>query len=138
VSEDAGREENEDIALQEGAGPGEPARPRAHIGTLNEKPLHAALKNWYAQAGDRFEVRVDGFFIDIVRPRGSEDDLLIEIQTKSVAKLKRKLTRLAETHPVRLVYPIGQEKWIVRVGDDGEVIGRRRSPKRNGPESVFA
>lgn len=114
------------------------AAPRAHIGTLNEKPLHAALKEWYGRPGDRFEAQVDRFFIDIVRPRAGQADLLIEIQTKNLAKLKHKLTTLAETHDVRLIYPIGQEKWIVRLGDDGEMIGRRRSPKRDGPESVFA
>jgi hypothetical protein len=111
---------------------------RAHIGTLNEKPLHAALKNWYGRPGDQFEVRVDGFFIDIVQPRAGEGDLLVEIQTKNLFAMKRKLNRLVETHEVRLVYPVGQEKWIVRMGDDGEVIGRRRSPKRGGLESVFA
>ena len=26
------------------------------IGLLNEKPLHASLKQWYAQPGDQFEV----------------------------------------------------------------------------------
>ena len=44
----------------------------SEIGTLNEKPLHAALKAWYAQPGDRLEVAVDGFVVDIVR-----GDLLI-------------------------------------------------------------
>ncbi len=34
------------------------------IGLLNEKPLHASLKEWYAQPGDQFEVPVDGFVID--------------------------------------------------------------------------
>ena len=66
-----------------------------------------------------------------------EADLLIEIQTKNLFAMKRKLNRLVETHSVRLVHPIGQEKWIVRQGEDGEVIGRRRSPKRGGLESVF-
>ena len=46
------------------------------IGTLNEKPLHAALKDWCARPGDQFEVFVDGFVVDIVR-----GNLLIEIQT---------------------------------------------------------
>ncbi len=100
--------------------------------------MHAALKTWYGREGDRFEVRVDGFFIDIVRPRPAGDDLLVEIQTKNLFGLKRKLARLTETHEVRLVYPIGQEKWIVRVGDGGEIVGRRRSPKRSGVETVFA
>ena len=38
-----------------------------NIGLLNEKPLHAALKEWYAQPEDRFEVSVDGFVIDVVQ-----------------------------------------------------------------------
>jgi hypothetical protein len=39
---------------------------------------------------------------------------------------------------VRLVYPIAYEKWIVRLGQDGEsVLGRRKSPKRGAVEQVF-
>ena len=105
----------------------------AAIGTLNEKPLHAALKEWVALPGDSFEVRVDGFIADIVR-----GDLLIEIQTRHLVALKRKLRKLVEDHPVRLVHPIAAEKWIVRVGEDGETIGRRRSPRRGSVEHVFA
>jgi len=103
------------------------------IGLLNEKPLHASLKQWYARPGDRFEVPVDGFVIDIVR-----DDLLIEIQTRNFASLKSKLTRLARSHPVRLVYPIIQEKWIVRLAtDNGRRAIRRKSPKRGRWEDLF-
>lgn len=103
------------------------------IGLLNEKPLHASLKQWYARPGDRFEVPVDGFVIDIVR-----NDLLIEIQTRNFSSLKAKLNRLAHSHPVRLVYPIVQEKWIVRsaTADGGKPI-RRKSPKRGRWDDVF-
>ena len=80
------------------------------IGLLNEKPLHASLKEWYAQPGDQFEVAVDGFVIDIVR-----DDLLLEIQTGNFASIKSKLTDLARAHRIRLIYPIAQEKWIVKL-----------------------
>jgi hypothetical protein len=103
------------------------------IGTLNEKPLHAALKEWYARQGDQLEVSVDGFIADIVR-----GDLLIEIQTRHLVAMKRKLNKLVEDHPLRLVYPIAAEKWITRVGEDGETIGRRRSPRRGAVEHVFA
>lgn len=103
------------------------------IGTLNEKPLDAALKEWYAQPGDQFEVSVDGFVADIVR-----GDLLIEIQTRHLVALKRKLHRLVEDHPLRLVYPIAAEKWIVRLGEDDAIIGRRRSPRRGAVEHIFA
>src|SRR5215213_11411373 len=103
------------------------------IGLLNEKALHASLKQWYARPGDRLEVPVDGFVIDIVR-----DDLLIEIQTSNFTSIKSKLTNLARRHRVRLIYPIVQEKWIVRVanGNGAESI-RRKSPKRGRLEDLF-
>ncbi len=102
------------------------------IGTLREKSLHAALKEWYAQPSDRLEVKVDGFVIDIVR-----DELLIEIQTRNFAAMKRKLPRLLEHHPLRLVYPIAQEKWIRRVAADGRTLGRRKSSKQGRVEDLF-
>jgi hypothetical protein len=105
----------------------------SHIGLLNEKPLHASLKEWYAQPGDRFEVAVDGYVIDIVR-----GNLLLEIQTGSLTKIKSKLTDLADSHPLRLVYPIAQEKWIVKLARDGSgVAARRKSPKRGRVEDLF-
>ena len=103
------------------------------IGTLNESPLHAALKEWYAQPDDRFEVPVDGFVVDIVR-----GDLLVEVQTGSFSGIKRKLAVLAARHPVRLVYPVAREKWIVKLAGDGHSqLGRRKSPKRGAVEHVF-
>ena len=100
---------------------------------MNEKPLHAALKKWYARPNDRFEVCVDGFFVDIVR-----GDLLIEVQTRNFAALKRKLRELTVRHHVRLVHPIAREKWIVKLaqGYDSE-ISRRRSPKRGVVEHLL-
>ena len=103
------------------------------IGLLNEKPLHASLKKWYAQPGDRFEVEVEGFVIDIVR-----DDLLLEIQTGNFASIKSKLTNLVRSHPIRLIYPIAQERWIVQLAkDDSGGVTRRKSPKRGRVEDLF-
>ena len=104
------------------------------IGLLNEKPLHAALKEWYAQPEDRLEVSVDGFVIDVV-----QGDLLVEIQTGNFASMKSKLTKLTSLHPVRLVYPIAQEKWIVKLAkkDGGGPTRRRKSPRRGKVEDVF-
>ncbi|HSD46626.1 MAG TPA: hypothetical protein VLB87_08380 [Pyrinomonadaceae bacterium] len=104
----------------------------SQIGLLNEKPLHAALKQWYARAGDRFEVPVDGFVIDIVR-----DDLLIEIQTRNFAAINAKLRQLTRSYEVRLVYPVVLEKWIVRLGTNGGKAVRRKSPKRGRLEDLF-
>ena len=103
------------------------------IGTLNEKPLHAALKAWYARAGDQFEAVIDGFVVDIVR-----GDELIEIQTGNFAAISRKMLALTDHHHVRLVLPIAREKWIVKLAPDGEAqLSRRKSPKRGAVEDVF-
>ena len=103
------------------------------IGLLNEKPLHASLKQWYARPGARFEVPVDGFVVDIVR-----DDLLIEIQTRNFASINSKLCKLTQSYEVRLVYPVVQEKWIVRMESNSRGIEvRRKSPKRGRLEDLF-
>ena len=103
------------------------------IGTLNERPLHAALKAWYARPGAQFEAQVDGFVIDIV-----QDGQLVEIQTRNFATIGRKLATLAVHHAVRLVYPVAREKWIVKLATDGENrLSRRKSPKRGGFEHIF-
>jgi len=102
-----------------------PESPPPHIGTLNEKPLHAALKEYIAEEGDRFEVSVDRFVVDILR--GSQ---IIEIQTGSTSALRRKLAVLLGRFVVRLVIPVAARKDIVRIDTEGAVISTRRSPKR--------
>ena len=103
------------------------------IGTLNEKPLHAALKEYFAADGAQFEVQVEGYFIDVVN-----GDEFVEIQTGSFASIKSKLTKLTQARRVRLVYPIPYEKWIVKLPKekDGK-ISRRKSPKRGRVEELF-
>jgi len=95
------------------------------IGSFNEKPLHAALKDWYCGEGDQVEVPVEGFVVDLVR-----DGLLIEIQTKGFSSMWRKFDRLLDSHSMLLVHPVAAEKWIVKLGADGTEVSRRRSPKR--------
>ena len=102
------------------------------IGCLNEKPLHAALKAWYARPGDRLEVPVDGFVIDVV-----QGDLLVEIQTGNFSAIKSKLRQLTETHPLRLVYPVAREKWLLKRKDGSQRMTRRKSPQRGRVTDVF-
>jgi hypothetical protein len=105
----------------------------SHIGTLNEKPLHAALKAYYAQPGDRFEVPVDQFHIDLVR-----GDLLVEFQTAGFGAMRRKLDALLPNHPVRLVHPIAETKWIVKLDRTGtKELYRRKSPKKGCVDDLF-
>jgi hypothetical protein len=106
---------------------------KSRIGLLNEKPLHASLKQWYAQPGDRFEVPLDGFVIDIVR-----DNVLFEIQTRHFGAIKSKLATLVSSHRVRLIYPIAHEKWIVQSPTAANALAtRRKSPKRGRVEDLF-
>ncbi len=106
----------------------------ASIGTLRENPLHASLKRWYARPGDRVEVSVDGYVIDLVR-----GELLIEVQTRGFSSMKQKTADLLGLgHRVRIVHPIPLDKWIVKVDDDGAVLSRRRSPRHGAPTDVFA
>jgi hypothetical protein len=105
----------------------------SHIGTLQESSLHASLKQWVAQPGDRLEEVVDGFVIDICR-----GDLLIEIQTGNFTAVKQKINQLVRRHAVHLVYPMAEAKWIVRVAADGHTpISRRKSPKRGTFYDLF-
>ncbi|MDW5594718.1 hypothetical protein VSS74_10245 [Conexibacter stalactiti] len=96
------------------------------IGVLREGPLHAAVKLALAQPGDRLEVKVDRFVIDLVRADGE----LVEVQTGGFGPLGPKLDALLDDHRVRIVHPVAAERRIVRVGDGGEVLSARRSPRR--------
>ena len=99
---------------------------------MNEHSLHSEIKNWYSLPGDKFEVKIDDFIVDIVR-----NALLIEIQTRNFSAIKMKLTKLLRNHEIRLVYPIPQLKWIVQVTKSGEVIRRRKSPRKGRLVDLF-
>ena len=90
------------------------------IGTLQERSLHARIKELYNTPDAEVEVKIDGYFIDVV-----QGDLLIEIQTRKFSAIKSKLRKLMQNHPVRLVHPIAKDKWVVRQTEDGEEVLRR-------------
>lgn len=104
----------------------------AGIGSLNESPLHAALKRHAAPPGSRFEVDVGGYVVDAVA-----GDVLVEVQTRNLGAMRTKLGALLPEHRVRLVLPIADRRWLVKLHDDGR-IDRRRSPKRGTPHQLFA
>jgi hypothetical protein len=103
------------------------------IGVLREGPLHAALKAMLAQPGDRLEVPIGRFVIDLVRADGE----LVEVQTGGFGALGPKLDALLDEHRIRLVYPVAAERRVVRVDEHGEVASARRSPKRGVGLDVF-
>jgi hypothetical protein len=103
------------------------------IGVLREGPLHRELKALLAVPGDAFEVKVDGYVIDLVRADGE----LVEIQTGSFSPLRRKLDAPLDRHRVRIVHPIPTQRRIVRVDEDGLVLSTRPSPKKPTAATIF-
>jgi hypothetical protein len=103
------------------------------IGVLREGPLHASVKVVLAEPGDRMEVQVDRFVIDLVRLDGE----LVEVQTGGFGALGAKLDALLDRYRVRIVHPVAAERRIVRVDEAGEVISVRRSPRRATALEVF-
>lgn len=101
------------------------------IGTLNERSLHAQLKQRLSQADDQFEVPLDGYVIDIVRP-DTPDYHLIEIQTGNFGSLRKKMDALVPNYLLQLVYPVPAQKWILKNGR------RRKSPKRGTIYTLFS
>jgi hypothetical protein len=103
------------------------------IGVLREGSLHAAVKAALVEPGDRLEVPVGRFVIDLVRADGE----LVEIQTGGFGALGSKLDSLLDEHRMRIVHPVAAERRIVRVDEHGQVLGVRRSPKRATAVAVF-
>jgi len=104
------------------------------VGELNEKSLHAALKTHFASPRSQLEARVNGFIVDIV-----EGAQLVEIQTKGLAAIKRKLAKLLSMgYELRLVYPIPRKKWIIKYSPRGSrKLDRRKSPKEGTFYDLF-
>ena len=99
------------------------------IGTLGEKSLHLALKYYFAPDKASHEQPLGQFVADAVT-----EDGVIEVQTRGLHRLKRKLDAFLPLCPVTVVYPVAEEKLLVRVDENGEVLSQRKSPKH---ETVF-
>ena len=103
------------------------------IGSLNESSFHAALKRHYCGEDAQVEMLVAGFVIDII-----DGPQLIEIQTGSFSAIRNKLYRLLEQYPVKLVYPITGERWLVKLPQSkGFELVRRKSPKNECLYDIF-
>ncbi len=102
------------------------SRERKGIGTLSETGIHNALKYYFEPDGSCHEISVGGYVADIVG-----EDGIIEIQNGHFSAMKEKLAAFLEHSPVTVVYPCVIEKRITLIDPDtGEVISRRKSPKK--------
>ena len=108
-------------------------KQRLGIGTLSEKTVHAILKNYYEPDEDRQEIPIESYVADIFA-----EGEIIEIQTRQFDKMRGKLSAFLPLYPVTIVYPIPREKWIIWIDEDsGELSGKRKSPLKGSPYTVF-
>ncbi len=108
-------------------------RERYGIGTLQEKTLHAILKDYYASDPDMQEIPIDGFVADIFT--GSE---IIEIQTANFNKMRRKLDCFLPNYPVTIVYPIAGIKSLCWIDETtGELSKPRKSTVKGSVYRAF-
>ena len=98
-----------------------------------ETSVHRELKQLYAGAAARTEVRLGRYRIDAV-----DGETLIEVQFASLSAIRGKVSRLLKSHQVRIVKPIIASKTIIRRATSGGAItSRRRSPKRGRLLNLF-
>jgi len=115
-------------------------RAQNGIGTLGEKTLHAVLKHYYEPDEANHEIKVGSFVTDIVispsQQVQEENPLqvqgIIEIQTRSFDRLRKKLLEFLEICPVTVVYPMPKTKWLLWIDEQtGEITKKRKSPKQS-------
>lgn len=108
-------------------------RQRYGIGTLQEKTVHAVLKDYYAPDSDMQEIPIEGYVADIYT--GCE---IIEIQTANFNKMRDKLSCFLSRYPVTIVYPIPENKWLCWIDEEtGECSSPRKSPVKGTVYKAF-
>lgn len=104
------------------------------IGTLGEKTLHAVLKNYYELNAHNHEIKIDGYVADIFN--GHE---IIEIQTQSFNRLRKKLPVFLKQYPLTIVYPIPYIKWICWIDPESKKkTSPRKSPRKGNRYMIFS
>lgn len=106
---------------------------QAGIGTLSEKPVHAAIKYTVEPNDTYHEVRIGSHVADIVTAQG-----IVEVQTRNFFGTKKKLDDFLQRGPVILIHPIAEKKQIFWVDEEsGEVSPPKRSTKGGKPLDSF-
>lgn len=109
-------------------------RLREGIGTLGEKTLHAVLKHFYQPDPTYHERKIGSYFADIAK-----DGEIIEIQTRGVYRLKKKVAAFLEMgYRVNVVHPVPRTRRIYWIDSEGNLSDGRKSPKTGRPHSAAA
>jgi hypothetical protein len=61
----------------------------------------------------------------------------VEVQTGSFAPLREKVGILAAEGPVRIIHPVGIQKYIEVYDIEGRLLRRRKSPRKGSPWDLF-
>lgn len=100
------------------------------INTYNESLLHSTLKKMYAlESNGTMEVQLDDtpWICDIVTENGE----IIEIQTSNLSALTEKTEYILETgKKIKIIHPIAETKWIELYATNGNLLHRKKSPKK--------
>ena len=105
------------------------------IGTYNEKILHKALKHAVSDTPEQLEVKVGAYVADVLL-----DGEIFEIQTGGFYPLVKKIEYFLKNteYKITVVHPLISELLLIRMDrDTGEVIRKKRSPKKETPASIL-
>lgn len=103
------------------------------FGTLKEKTIHEAVKDFYCYNHAFQEQKRDRYIADIAI--GKE---IWEVQTRAFDRLRGKLTAFLPDNHVTVIYPVAVEKKVYWLNEEtGELSGGRRSPKKGSAYDVF-
>lgn len=106
------------------------------IGTYNEKILHKALKHAICDDPLCLENEVGAYVADVLA-----DGEIFEIQTGGFYPLVKKIEYLLENteYKITVVHPLISELLLIRMDKEtGEVIRKKRSPKKETPSSIIS
>ena len=105
------------------------------FGELRERTLHKQLKAHYRPEDGEAEWRVAGSIADLWSPTAG----VIEIQTRTLAKLRPKLATYLEAGlAVTVVHPLAVHRTInTWNADRTAILSRRKSPKTERVEASF-
>ena len=106
------------------------------IGTYNEKLLHKALKHAICDDESCLEIKIGSYVADVLL-----DGEIFEIQTGGFYPLTKKIGYLLENteYKITVVHPLISDLLLIRVdGQTGEIIRKKRSPKREAPCDILS
>lgn len=105
------------------------------INTYNESNLHNTLKTMYAVNYEgKTELKKNGYIYDVI----TKKDEIYEIQTANLSKLLPKLLSTLENgYKITVVYPLIITKTIILYDTDGNIIYKRKSPKKGNIYNLF-